>query len=379
MTHSSRKTQGLLCIILPPVILICVLFLRVVLGLFVAYGEAPEEPAFMIFTTLLNFIALLCVIGMIGLIPLGIVLLLKEERGSKAVVKSGAMALAGRAERWVANFLDSILTFIPPVFVAMIFARDESLSLLMYMLVVLVIGGIQAYYLTIQGQTIAKKWLGIRIVDAKTKKVGGFVQNVLVRSVLNFFVSFLPFYGLLDALFIFRDDRRCIHDLMAGTIVVSIKAKAGGAAPSKTHPAVWVFVGLAIAAFAVGVIGILAAIVIVAINPTKQLEQARNAQRRSDVNVILNATYQYAIDHDLTLPAALPTTPQEICQSNVPDCSGLIDLSALEGSYLVRLPRDPSTQDPRSTKYTMMYNEEAGSVTVSAPRAEAGEVISVTR
>ena len=42
----------------------------------------------------------------------------------------------------------------------------------------------------------------------------------------------------------------------------------------------------------IALIAILAGIVIVAINPVKQLADGRNTQRRSDVNTILNAVYQ---------------------------------------------------------------------------------------
>ena len=55
----------------------------------------------------------------------------------------------------------------------------------------------------------------------------------------------------------------------------------------------------------VAAIAILAGIVIVAINPAKQLGDTRNASRNSAVNTILNAITQYAVDNNGVLPAGI--------------------------------------------------------------------------
>ena len=47
------------------------------------------------------------------------------------------------------------------------------------------------------------------------------LANVLLRVVVNGLLGFIPLYGVVDILFIFREDRRCIHDLIAGTVVVN--------------------------------------------------------------------------------------------------------------------------------------------------------------
>ncbi len=130
----------------------------------------------------------------------------------------------------------------------------------------------------------------------------------------------------------------------------------------------------------IGIIAILAAIVIVAINPTKQLGDARNAQRRSDVNTILNAVYQYSIDNNGNLPSTITSSATEICRSGVNvDCTGLINLNALTGSYIVGLPADPQGATATSTKYTIMRDATSRRVTVAAPSAEQSATISVTR
>lgn len=132
----------------------------------------------------------------------------------------------------------------------------------------------------------------------------------------------------------------------------------------------------------IGIIAILAAIVIVAINPTKQLGDARDAQRRSDVNTVLNAVYQYAIDNNGLLPTGIPVAPAaagEICRSGAADCTGFVDLSVLVPDYVVSMPVDPSATDANSTEYTIVQDAN-DRITVSAPNFEqAAAIISVTR
>jgi len=65
----------------------------------------------------------------------------------------------------------------------------------------------------------------------------------------------------------------------------------------------------------VAAIGILAGIVILAINPGRQLGQARDSERSADVRTILDAIYQYSIDHSGELPTELPTEATEICKT----------------------------------------------------------------
>ena len=130
----------------------------------------------------------------------------------------------------------------------------------------------------------------------------------------------------------------------------------------------------------VAAIAILAGIVILAINPGKQLGDTKNAQRKVDVNTILNAVYQYSIDNSGTLPASITSTSTEICKDSGA-CTDLINLGVLTASekYLTSIPSDPKGGVLASGTGYYISKSANGRVTVSATQAEQGATISATR
>ncbi|MBI4234892.1 prepilin-type N-terminal cleavage/methylation domain-containing protein [Candidatus Peregrinibacteria bacterium] len=129
------------------------------------------------------------------------------------------------------------------------------------------------------------------------------------------------------------------------------------------------------------IIAILAAVVLVAINPGRQISQANNTQRSSDVKAILDAVSQYSIDNRGVLPAAITATATVVGSG-----TGQINICAdVVPTYIAALPFDPTDAAGAytdCTTYNTGYNISAdanGRVTVAAPSAELSEVISVTR
>jgi uncharacterized RDD family membrane protein YckC len=76
------------------------------------------------------------------------------------------------------------------------------------------------------GQSLGKKWTGIRIERMDGGRVD-FASGVFLRNWVPKLLSVVPYVGmlfhLLDVLWIFRQDRRCIHDHMASTRVVRLQ------------------------------------------------------------------------------------------------------------------------------------------------------------
>lgn len=133
----------------------------------------------------------------------------------------------------------------------------------------------------------------------------------------------------------------------------------------------------------VAIIAILAGIVIIAINPGKNLGDSRNSQRSADVNTIINGVYQYSLDNNGTLPGGITTTATEVCATGAASCTGLVDLTVLTtaGKYLVSIPKDPqcATVCAANGVGYKISKDANGRLIVTAPYAEQGKTISVTK
>jgi prepilin-type N-terminal cleavage/methylation domain-containing protein len=108
----------------------------------------------------------------------------------------------------------------------------------------------------------------------------------------------------------------------------------------------------------IAAIGILAAIVLVAINPNRQISLVRNATRRSDINTIYKALEQYLID-----------TGRYPLIVNTNNC---VDITKLVPDYLPAIPSDPT-----GGTYQVYINQENNRIGVEAPSSELNQSIVV--
>lgn len=102
----------------------------------------------------------------------------------------------------------------------------------------------------------------------------------------------------------------------------------------------------------IGIIAILAAIVIIAINPARQFAQARNSQRQSNITTILNAVGQRLADNKGVFDCG--TQDEEIDGTQKSIGTGGVDLdSCLVPTYIPSMVVDPNGGDAIATGYTI--------------------------
>lgn len=147
-------------------------------------------------------------------------------------VEPGVIELAGRGQRLGAAIIDALIGIVLAVPIWMILGLSDYMAQgieppFAVMLASIVLGFVffivvHGYFLR-QGQTVGKKLLGIRITDLDDnlvsfwRLIGWRYAPLSASMIIPVVGNFLP---LIDSLFVFRSDRRCIHDLIAGTKVI---------------------------------------------------------------------------------------------------------------------------------------------------------------
>jgi uncharacterized RDD family membrane protein YckC len=145
----------------------------------------------------------------------------------------GAPRLGGRGERFGAAIIDGLILvaiLLPLMFASGYFSGlmqgvkpSFGMQALWGLLGFAIMVAVQGYPLAQTGQTWGKKVLKLKIVDLAGNKPE-FAKLIGLRYATTQLIGLIPFvgglYALVDVLFIFREDKRCIHDLIAGTRVV---------------------------------------------------------------------------------------------------------------------------------------------------------------
>lgn len=138
-------------------------------------------------------------------------------------------------ERALGQLLELVVFFVPGVLIGwlgILAFGDEGGGKFFVGIYAIVFVVMQIRLVLDRSQTIGQYFFNIQVFDIKNNKRVGFWRYMFVR---DFFgrtlvigalpiigLIFMPFYYLIDHLFIFRKDRRTVHDLIAGTRVVKL-------------------------------------------------------------------------------------------------------------------------------------------------------------
>ncbi|MEI6396957.1 MAG: prepilin-type N-terminal cleavage/methylation domain-containing protein [Candidatus Taylorbacteria bacterium] len=137
----------------------------------------------------------------------------------------------------------------------------------------------------------------------------------------------------------------------------------------------------------IAIIAILSAVTLSAINPIRQMSQARDSQRKSDVSELHKAVQQYFIDKG-SYPVQIsddsavygicnsqifiPTSSSSDLSSSI-DCGDLVNIARVLPTYLSGIPVDPmSSKLGVDSLYRIAASKITG-VYVEAPKTEIGQ------
>ncbi|OGL72560.1 hypothetical protein A3F28_00435 [Candidatus Uhrbacteria bacterium RIFCSPHIGHO2_12_FULL_57_11] len=142
----------------------------------------------------------------------------------------------------------------------------------------------------------------------------------------------------------------------------------------------------------IGIIAILFAVILIAVDPVRRFAEARNAVRREDVRDILEAILEYTTDFKGNYPSGIDNSPGSVqvlgtytsgcdstCTATSPAETSCLDISpSLVETYLSEIPPDPAYGSAGNTDY-YVDKTTGGRIIVGACDPERGETIKVAR
>lgn len=132
-------------------------------------------------------------------------------------------------------------------------------------------------------------------------------------------------------------------------------------------------------AIVIAILAVLAALYIFGFNPLDQLARSRNNERSAHVNAIINAVGRRTADNKGNFENGCAAGEIPSTATNMGSGSGKYNIKpCIVPIYLNKMPYDPKDGSEADTKY-QISKDSNGRITVSAPQAELGATISVSR
>ena len=135
--------------------------------------------------------------------------------------RTGRRVLASRGSRLMAQIIDASIP-IPVYIIAVVLFFLGEVGFIIGLTLLSVFGiaytAIQCIWLATKSATIGKRMMGIYIADHETGAPSDAMQALVMRLIVWGVIAAI--IGIIDVLFIFREDQRCLHDLFAKTDVL---------------------------------------------------------------------------------------------------------------------------------------------------------------
>jgi len=138
---------------------------------------------------------------------------------------------------------------------------------------------------------------------------------------------------------------------------------------------------------AISLMAIIGTFAFIAMNPGGQIAKARNSQRTADLNTIMNGVRQNIAENRTgSFTCATGALPTSTALKMASTGSSTYDIADCVLIYINIVPHDPAASGAHYTSvsdydsgYFIQQNSTTKQVTLSAPSAELGKVITITR